>query len=242
MMKKVVIFGATGGMGSAIARQLFVDGYQLHLVGRDEERLRAIAEMFDADFTVGEVEDPFLYDRVATEAGDSIAGLVYAVGTLNLKSLQRISSDDMLQDFKVNALGAALAVQSLLPALKNNSQTSSVLLFSSVAVEQGFKMHTSISMAKGAVSGLTLALAAELAPRVRVNAIAPSLTETSMTSAMLSNEKMVEAIANMHALPRLGQPEDMAQLAAFLISDKSAWITGQIFGVDGGRSTLRIKS
>lgn len=241
-MEKVVIFGATGGMGSATARQLFNDGYQLHLVGRDEERLMAMAEMFDADFTVGEVEDPDLFDRVARAAGDSIAGLVYAVGTLYLKSLQRITSDDMLRDFKINALGAALAVQSLLPALKNNPQTSSVLFFSSVAVQQGFKMHTSVSMAKGAVSGLTRALAAELAPKVRVNAIAPSLTETPMTSEMLSNEKMVEAIANMHAIPRLGQPEDMAQLAAFLISEKSTWITGQIFGVDGGRSTLRIKS
>jgi NAD(P)-dependent dehydrogenase (short-subunit alcohol dehydrogenase family) len=148
----------------------------------------------------------------------------------------------MLLDFKVNALGAALAVQSLLPALKNNPDPSSVILFSSVAVDQGFKMHASISMAKGAVSGLTHALAAELAPKVRVNAIAPSLTKTPLTDGMLSNEKMVEAIANMHALPRLGKPEDMAALAAFLISEKSEWITGQIFGVDGGRSTLRIKS
>jgi NAD(P)-dependent dehydrogenase (short-subunit alcohol dehydrogenase family) len=161
---------------------------------------------------------------------------------MNLKSLQRLTPDEMLLDFKVNALGAALAVQSLLPALKNNPDPSSVILFSSVAVDQGFKMHASISMAKGAVSGLTHALAAELAPKVRVNAIAPSLTKTPLTDGMLSNEKMVEAIANMHALPRLGKPEDMAALAAFLISEKSEWITGQIFGVDGGRSTLRIKS
>jgi len=241
-MKKVVIFGATGGIGAATAKQLFDEGYQVHLVAREESKLKEMADEFDTDFTVGDVNDPALFEKVAEEVGDKIDGLVYAVGTMNLKSLQRLTPDEMLKDFKVNALGAAQAVRSLLSALKNNSEPSSVLFFSSVAVDQGFKMHASISMAKGAVSGLTRALAAELAPRVRVNAIAPSLTETPLTERMLSNEKMVEAIAGMHALPRLGKPEDMAALAAFLISEKSNWITGQIFGVDGGRSTLRIKS
>lgn len=241
-MKKIIIFGGSGGIGSAIASRLFNEGFQLHLVGRDQAKLSETAGKFDADYTVGDVNDPELFAKVAADAGEKIAGLVYAVGTMNLKSLLRLTPEEMLNDFKVNALGAAMAVQSLLPALKNNPEPASVLLFSSVAVDQGFKMHASISMAKGAVSGLTRALAAELAPKVRVNAIAPSLTETPLTEGMLSNEKMVEAIANMHALPRLGQPEDMADLAAFLISEKSGWITGQIFGVDGGRSTLRIKS
>ncbi len=241
-MKKIVIFGATGGMGSAIANRLFDEGYKLHLVARGESQLKNMAHEFDADYTVGDVNDSALFDKVAQEAGDKIAGMVYAVGTMNLKSLQRLTTEEMLKDFKVNALGAAQAVQALLPALKNNSEPSSVLFFSSVAVDQGFKMHASISMAKGAVSGLTRALAAELAPKVRVNAIAPSLTETPLTEGMLSNQKMVEAIAGMHALPRLGKPEDMAALAAFLVSEKSGWITGQIIGVDGGRSTLRIKS
>lgn len=241
-MGKVVIFGGSGGIGSAIASRLFDQGYQLHLVARNETKLAEIAGKIKASYTVGDVTDPELFPQVTEDAGDEVAGLVYAVGTMNLKSLQRLKPEEMLNDFKVNALGAAMAVQSLLPALKNNPEPASVVLFSSVAVDQGFKMHASISMAKGAVSGLTRALAAELAPKVRVNAIAPSLTETPLTEGMLSNEKMVEAIANMHALRRLGQPEDMADLAAFLISEKSGWITGQIFGVDGGRSTLRIKS
>jgi NAD(P)-dependent dehydrogenase (short-subunit alcohol dehydrogenase family) len=241
-MKKIVIFGGSGGIGSAITSRLYDEGYKLHLVGRDESKLRKMVGEFNADYTLGDVNDTALFGKVAEDAGEKIAGLIYAVGTMNLKSLQRLTPDEMLLDFKVNALGAALAVQSLLPALKNNPDPSSVILFSSVAVDQGFKMHASISMAKGAVSGLTHALAAELAPKVRVNAIAPSLTKTPLTDGMLSNEKMVEAIANMHALPRLGKPEDMAALAAFLISEKSEWITGQIFGVDGGRSTLRIKS
>ena len=242
MMGKVVIFGGSGGIGSAIASQLFDAGYDLHLVGRDETKLRAIAGKVDADYSVGDVNDPALFGKVAKDAGEKVTGLVFAVGTMNLQRLQRLTPEEMLRDFKVNALGAALAIQSLIPAFKNNSEPSSVVLFSSVAVDQGFKMHASISMAKGAVSGLTRALAAELAPKTRVNAIAPSLTETPLTDRMLSNEKMVEAIANMHALPRLGQPDDVAALAAFLISEKSSWITGQIFGVDGGRSTLRIKS
>ncbi len=241
-MKKVVIFGATGGIGSAMAYQLFGEGYQLHLVGRDELKLEDMAGEFNAGYTPGDVTDPILFERVREQAGDKIAGLVYAIGTMNLKSLQRLSPDEILQDFKVNALGAAQSVQSLLPALKNNTEPSSVVFFSSVAVMQGFKMHASISMAKGAINGLTRALAAELSPKVRVNAIAPSLTETPLTERMLSNEKMVDAIAKMHAMPRLGQPEDMAALAAFLISERSSWITGQVFGVDGGRSTLRIKS
>ena len=241
-MKKVVIFGATGGLGSAIASRLFDEGYGLHLVGRNESKLKEMADKFDAGFSVGDVNHSALFDKVAEDAGEEIAGLVYAVGTMNLKSLQQLTPDEMLKDFRVNALGAAQAVQSLLPALKNNSEPASVLFFSSVAVDQGFKMHASISMAKGAVSGLTRALAAELAPKVRVNAIAPSLTRTPLSEGMLSNEKMVEAIAKMHAMPRLGEPEDMAAMAAFLISEKANWITGQIFGVDGGRSTLRIKS
>ena len=241
-MKKVVIFGATGGMGSAIASRLFDEGCELHLAGRNESQLKEMADKYDAGFSVGDVNDSALFDKIAEDVGEELAGLVYAVGTMNLKSLQRLTPDEMLKDFRVNALGAAQAVQSLLPALKNNSESASVLFFSSIAVEQGFKMHASISMAKGAISGLTRALAAELAPKVRVNAIAPSLTKTPLSEGMLSNEKMVEAIAKMHAMPRLGEPEDMAAMAAFLISEKSNWITGQIFGVDGGRSTLRIKS
>lgn len=241
-MKKVVIFGATGAMGSAISNRLKNKGYQLHLVGRDEEKTRKLAYKLDAGFTIGDVLDGALFPQVTEDAGEIIDGLVYAVGTLNLKSLNRLMSDDFLKDFKVNASGAALAIQHLLPALKRSEGTASVVLFSSVAAEQGFTFHTSMSMAKSAVRGLTLALAAELAPKIRVNAISPSLTKTNMAENFFSNEKMVEAISKLHALERLGQPEDMAGLCEFLLSADSNWITGQIIGVDGGRSTLRIKS
>jgi NAD(P)-dependent dehydrogenase (short-subunit alcohol dehydrogenase family) len=241
-MGKIVIFGATGAIGSASARRLKSAGYSLHLVGRNKDGLESLATELDASMTIGDVLDPDLFIKVAEQAGDTVSGLVYAVGTLNLKNLSRLTEEDFIQDFRVNALGAVLAVQALLPALKNSPTPSSVVLFSSVAVSQGFKFHASIGMAKGAVQGLTISLASELAPQVRVNAIAPSLTDTPLSAGLLANEKMAEAIAKLHPMERLGKPEDMAAMVAFLVSEDSSWMTGQIIGVDGGRSTLRTKS
>jgi NAD(P)-dependent dehydrogenase (short-subunit alcohol dehydrogenase family) len=188
------------------------------------------------------VSDGELFSRVAQDAGKPLDGLVYAVGTINLGSIRRLREADFLNDFRINAMGAALAVQAALPALKRSTGVASVVLFSSVAAVQGFALHASIGMAKGAVAGLTLSLAAELAPQVRVNAIAPSLTQTPLAEGMLSNERMAASLAGLHPLERLGTPEDIAALAAFLLSPDADWITGQIIGVDGGRSSLRIKS
>jgi NAD(P)-dependent dehydrogenase (short-subunit alcohol dehydrogenase family) len=242
MKSKVVIFGATGGMGSVVAKRLAGAGYPLHLVARDKRKLEDMAAKLNASSTVGDVRDEGHFAQVAEDAGESLGGLVYAVGTLNLKGLNRLTADGMAEDFKVNALGAALAVQALTPNLRKNETSASVVLFSSVAAEQGFKLHASMGMAKGAVRGLTLALAAELAPKIRVNAISPSLTQTDMAESLFANEKLAEAIGKLHAMERLGTPEDMASMVQFLISEDSTWVTGQIFGVDGGRSTLRIKS
>jgi NAD(P)-dependent dehydrogenase (short-subunit alcohol dehydrogenase family) len=179
-----------------------------------------------------------LFSRVMQDVGGSLCGLVYAVGTINLGSIRRLKEADYINDFKINAVGAALAVQAALPAFKKNPGRSSVVFFSSVAAAQGFTFHASMGMAKGAVNGLTLSLAAELAPKVRVNAIAPSLTRTPLAQGILGNEATAEKLAKQHALGRLGEPEDAAKLAAFLISPDSDWITGQIIGLDGGRSKL----
>lgn len=241
-MRKIVIFGATGAVGSEIAESLSTKSFGLHLVGRDESKIKALSNELGAGYTIGDVQDLELFPRVAEDAGDSVHGLVYAVGTLNLKSLKRLTKNDFINDYEINAMGAALAVQHLQPAMNNIEGIASVVLFSSVAAEQGFTFHSSISMAKGAVRGLTFALAAELAPKIRVNAISPSLTRSSMSEPMFENEKMVEAISKMHAMNRLGTPKDMAAACAFLLSPDADWITGQIFGVDGGRSTLRTKS
>jgi NAD(P)-dependent dehydrogenase (short-subunit alcohol dehydrogenase family) len=236
---RIVIFGATGGIGSATARLLHARDCKLHLVARDESRLAPFAHELGADATGGDVTDPELFGRVAESLDGPCGGIVYAVGTINLGSLQRLEAEDFRNDFVINAEGAALAVKALLPKLKKSDGTPSVVLFSSVAVGQGFAFHASIGMAKGAVEGLTRSLAAELAPKIRVNAIAPSLTRTPLADGILANEKMAEAITKMHALRRLGTADDAANLAAFLLSDEAGWITGQVLGVDGGRSSLR---
>lgn len=241
MAGKILIYGASGGIGAATARALARRNFALHLAGRDEGRLSALAGELGASFTVGDVLDDAVFATATAAAGGSLEGLVYAVGTINLKPIGRLTEVDFLNDFKINALGAAKAIQAALPALKQASSTPGIVLFSTVAVAQGFTAHASVSMAKGAIEGLTVSLAAELAPRIRVNAIAPSLTRTPLAKALTGNEQMATAIAQMHALQRLGEPEDIANLAAFLISEEASWMTGQIIGVDGGRSTLRTK-
>ncbi|MBR9974695.1 MAG: SDR family oxidoreductase, partial [Bacteroidetes bacterium] len=213
----------------------------LHLVGRSEDRITSIAAELQASFTIGDVSDNSLFSRVAEDARDPLDGLVYAVGTINLGRFQRLTEADFLNDFRINALGAALAVQAALPALKKSTGIASIVLFSSVAAVQGFALHGSIAAAKGAVNGLTLSLANELSPKVRVNAIAPSLTRTPLAERIISSEQMAVSIAEQHALQRLGTPEDIAALTAFLLSAEADWITGQLIGVDGGRSTLRTK-
>ena len=241
-MTKHIIIGGTGGIGAAVARLLRGAGNDIHLIARDEAKLAVLASELGATFAVADVQDRASLEAAILSAGPSIDGLCYAAGTINLKPLHRLTDADALRDFEINALGAFRAAQIALPLLKASAQaTASILLFSTVAVAQGFTAHASISMAKGAIEGLTRALAAELAPKIRVNAIAPSLTKTPLANALTSNESMATAIAGLHASQRLGEPDDIAEMAALLLSPKSSWITGQIIGVDGGRSTLRTK-
>ena len=240
-MGKILIYGGSGGIGLATAKLLKTAGHHLHLAGRNAEALNAAASALDCQFTVADVTDAACFSKVTAEAGDALDGLVYAAGTINLKPLARLTAADFTHDFQVNAMGAALAVQAALPALKASENNPAIVLFSTIAVRQGFAAHASIGMAKGAVEGLTLSLAAELSPRIRVNAIAPSLTRTAMASGLTSNAQMATAIAAMHPLGRLGEAEDIAGVTAFLLSPQASWMTGQVIGVDGGRSTLRPK-
>jgi NAD(P)-dependent dehydrogenase (short-subunit alcohol dehydrogenase family) len=237
-MPTTLIIGGSGGIGSSLARQLAPAGHTIVLAARDTGRLEAAAADTGARILSLDVTQPDAWTALADAVDGPLDGLVYAAGTITLKPIQRLNAEECLRDFTVNALGAAQAVQALLPALKK-AAAASVVLFSSVAVQQGFAFHASIGMAKGAVEGLTRSLAAELSPRIRVNAIAPSLTRTPLAGALLGKEGADQSIGALHALQRIGEPDDAAGLAAFLLSPAASWITGQVIGLDGGRSSLR---
>ena len=239
-MGTTLIFGGTGGIGAALARRLASAGRKIHLAARDGRRLQTLATELDAGHSVCDVTDPDAIKACLADIDGPIEGLAYAVGSIDLKPLARLSPEDMLAAYRLNALGAALAIQSALPGLKAAGEAS-ILLFSTVAVAQGFPNHAAIAMAKGAIEGLTRSLAAELAPRIRVNCIAPSLTRTKLAEPLLANAQMAEAIAAMHPLQRLGTPDDIAAMAALLLSPESGWISGQVIGIDGGRARLRAK-
>ena len=171
------------------------------------------------------------------EITDELDGLVYFPGTINLKPFRSLKSTDFQQDFEINVLGAIHAIQSYAKQLKEGS---SIVLFSTVAVQTGMPFHSTVSVAKGAVEGLTRALAAEFAPKIRVNCIAPSLTQTKLAGRLLNSEEKIEAMANKHPLKKIGSPKDLANALEFLLSDNSSWVTGQILAVDGGMSRLKI--
>lgn len=241
MTKRIVVYGGSGGIGSATARLLQARGYTLHLVGRNGDALSSLSAELQTTYTQGDVCDETLFTQVGNDFAAPWDGLVYSIGTITIGSIRRLTRTDFLQDFQINAMGAALAVQAGLAALKKSNGSPSVVLFSSVAALQGFTFHSSIGMAKGAVSGLTLALAAELAPKIRVNAIAPSLTRTPLADSLLSNEAITSAIKELHPLKIIGEPDDIANFVAYLLSEEAGWVTGQVISIDGGRSTLRPK-
>ncbi len=239
-MGRYLIYGGNGGIGSAIARRLSKGGHDLVLSGRNADELEALANELGAKTSVCDVLDSYQIKATAEAAGDSLDGLVFAVGSINLKPLSKVTEDDLINDFRLNAVAAAMAVQASTKALMNAENGASVLLFSTVAVDQGFASHAAIAMAKGAVVGLVRTLATEFAPKIRVNAIAPSLVDSKIGKAISGNAKMAEAVAKMHAVPRLGQPDDIAAMGELLLTESGSWITGQIIGVDGGRSTIRV--
>ncbi len=238
-MTKHIIIGPSG-IGGALARQLKAKGKQPFLIGRNQQAVAALATELSCEFAIADVLEAENLGEAIGKAGASIDGLAYCAGSIRLKPLGRLEDTEIISDFELNALGAFHAVKAALPALKASAQANaSVVLFSTVAVQQGFPSHVSVAMAKGAVEGLTRSLAAELAPKIRVNAVAPSLTKTPLAEFLTKNEQSAQGIAALHPLQRLGEADDVAALVAFLLGAESGWITGQVMAIDGGRSTLR---
>ena len=230
-MKNIVVVGGTKGIGKNIVELLDLSNVVVLARSRDE-----LSDTAKAHFILADVTQPTIDLAMFPEVID---GFVYCPGSINLKPFHRLTQQDFLNDWNINFMGAVRIIQQLLPNLKK-AEASSIVLFSTVAVSTGMPFHASVAAAKGAVEGLTKSLAAELAPKIRVNCIAPSLTETPLAEKLVNTPEKMEGGAKRHPLQRIGQTSDVAQMACFLLSDKSSWITGQIMHVDGGMSTLKV--
>lgn len=232
-MKNIVIIGCGQGIGFAAAK-ILSENHKIIGVSKTEnpeiENLNIEFHQLDIlSANLDEINFP-----------DVIDGLVYAPGSINLKPFNRLSVDDFKNDFEINLLGAVKTIQKLLPNLKK-SETASIVLFSSVAAKLGMPFHASVSASKSAVEGLTKSLAAELSSqKIRVNAIAPSLTDTNLASQLLSTPEKREASGKRHPLQRVGSADEIAKMVEFLLSENSSWITGQIIGIDGGMGSVKL--
>ncbi len=230
-MKNILLIGGSYGIGLAIAKELQYEN-KVYIASRTNEAIN--------DMNVTHIPFDAATDTLDTSLlPEVIDGFVYCPGSINLRPFRGLKPEAFESDLQINFISMIKVLQSVLPNLSAANQ-SSVVLFSSVAAGMGLPFHTSVAAAKGAIEGFAKALAAEYAPKIRVNVIAPSLTDTPLAEKFLSNEEKKEKSAQRHPLKRVGTPEDMAKTARFLLSEDSSWISGQIFHVDGGMSTLLV--
>ena len=235
MSEKYLIFGATGSIGSSLAEQLKGSGQDVHLVARNESELDQISKRLECSHTVADVLEEGFIEKVKSDISE-INGLAYCVGSIDLKPFRMVNDQDFQKCMKLNLYSAVEAIKGYQESLKKNQ--GSIVMFSTVAAQRGFSNHAIIASTKAAVEGLTVSLAAEFAPNIRVNCVAPSLTKSKIAEPMLKNMAIAEGIAKAHPLKRLGEGKDSAALAKFLLTKDSSWVTGQIIAVDGGRSKL----
>ncbi len=229
-MAHLLFVGGNSGIGLETAQKLHSQGHQITAAVRNAAPLQELGipcQSFDAT------------DVSPLELPSQLDGLLYFPGTINLKPFHRLTREEFLTDYQINTLAAIEVIQQALPALKK-SPTASLVLFSTVAVQTGMPFHASIAAAKGAIEGLTRSLAAEFAPKIRVNAIAPSLTDTPLATSLLANDARREAAAERHPLKRIATAEELANLASYLVSPESAPLTGQILHPDNGISSLKL--
>lgn len=228
-MGNYLVIGASGGIGSAVANELLEDGNEVWGTYNEGSIDNPLIKSFHLNVKDDELD--------FTELPDILDGVVYCPGAINLKPFHRFKLSDFRDDYELQVMGAVKCLQGIMTHLKNGHNPS-VVLYSSVAVQSGFPFHATVASSKGAIEGLAMSLAAEWAPNIRVNVIAPSLTDTPLAEKLLSTDSKREANAERHPLKKLGTPEDIASLTSFLLQGKSTWITGQVFHVDGGKSTL----
>ncbi len=228
--RNYLIVGGSKGIGASLAEYLSFDN-DVYYIARSEGNTAIEATYISCDVS----HEALPLDQLP----DTLHGLAFMPGTIRLKPFRSLKPEEITEDFQRNVLDAASVLKQCYRALKK-AGNASVVLFSTVAVQQGMPFHASVAMAKGAIEGLGRSLAAEWAPDIRVNVIAPSITDTPLAAPILSSDERKEKSALRHPLKKIGQPEDIARTAEFLLSEKSSWISGQILGVDGGLSTLRV--
>jgi NAD(P)-dependent dehydrogenase (short-subunit alcohol dehydrogenase family) len=231
-MKNFVVIGGTSGIGLETVKQLNNAGHKVYVLSRTDRNLDGLENVAHIVWDAADGTAP------SGELPAQIDGLAYCPGSINLKPFHRLTAADFEADYKINVAGAVRAIQFFLPALKA-VDSSSIVLFSTVAVQTGMVFHASIASAKGAVEALARSLAAELAPRVRVNCIAPSLVQTELSVKLTSSEEKIKASAQRHPLGRIGTPADIASMATLLLID-ATWLTGQVIHIDGGMSSVRL--
>jgi len=227
-MRKIVVVGGSKGIGQAIVASLVEENVVINISRSAPLQPHANLTHYNCDILTDELPE--------IEAVDT---LIYCPGSINLKPISRLKLTDFREDFEINVIGAVKAVQKYLPKLKNGNSPS-ILMFSTVAAKLGMPYHASIAASKAAIEGLAKSLGAELAPNIRVNVIAPTVTETDLAAKLLRNEKMVENITDRHPLKKFLKPNEVADLATFLISEKANSISGQIFELDCGIVSFKI--
>lgn len=231
MSRTYLLIGGNSGIGLAFAQSEAAKGNRVIAYARNAADTGTIQGVEYHNYAALDFQSQ-------VDIPESLDGLMYMPGTIKLKPFHRLSLEDFREELEINLMGAIHIIQQALPALKNGTNPS-VVLFSTVAVQTGMPFHSGIASAKGAIEGLVRSLAAEYAPKIRFNAIAPSLTDTQLAQPLLNNDKKRENSALRHPLKRIGTPHELAAAASFLLSEDSSWVTGQILGVDGGMSSVR---